>query len=314
MQYEIGESVALRHAFGPNLVPIAESRDDVVAVTADLGGSLNIGPFAEQFPERYYNCGVAEESMIGICAGLAAQGFLPFALTFASFLGRGVDHIRQSIGHNRLKVVVVGSHGGISNGMDGPSAHAIEDVAIMRAMPSFAVVAPSDPNQMEAVLRAVAEYPTSVYLRLYREPLPVVFSAEEGREFEIGKASVHHEGSDITLVATGPHVGFCREWLPELADLGSIELIGCPTITPLDEDTILASVRKTGRVVTVEDHLLAGGLGAAVAELLGEQRPAPLRRVGLSDYATSGPYFELRDALGLGLSGVRGAVQSVLSA
>ena len=151
--YKIGENIALRAAFGPSLLPLAQQDDRVVVVTADLGGSVNIGEFKNAFPDRYINCGVAEASMIGISAGLASEGLMPFAVTFGSFLGRTVDHIRQSVLHNKLKVNVVGSHGGISNGMDGPSAHAIEDIGIIRAMPGFSIVAPSCPTSCRRCCR-----------------------------------------------------------------------------------------------------------------------------------------------------------------
>ena len=311
MVYEIGKDVALRAAFGPALLPLAAKDDRLVVVTADLGSSVSIGEFKNAYPDRYINCGVAEASMIGISAGLASEGLLPFAVTFASFLGRAVDHLRQSVGHNRLKVNVVGSHGGISNGADGPSAHAIEDVGIMRSMPPFSVVIPSCPNQLPQVLQASTNRPEPIYLRLYREPLPVFTSPEE--PFEFGKAKRRVEGSDVTLLASGPHVGFCLEWMKDLADLGSIELIEVHTLVPIDADAILASIAKTGRVVTVEDHFVRGGLASAVSEVMAAAGTgARLRPVALTGYARTGPYYQLRDAVGLGLSAVRDAVLAAL--
>lgn len=307
--YDIGDKVALRAAFGPALVPLARRNDQVFVVTADLGGSVNIGQFREEFPDRYINCGVAEESMIGIAAGLASEGYDPFAVTFASFLGRAIDHIRQCIGHNKLKVNVVGSHGGISNGKDGPSAHAIEDIGIMRSMPPFAIVAPSCPNQLEAAVSAIVDDPAPVYLRLYREPLPVFTDGSE--PFVIGEAIKRAEGSDVTLLTYGPHVGFCLEWLPSLA--GSVELIEVHTIQPLDEAAILASARKTGAVVTIEDHFRRGGLASAVSDLLcTEGVNVAFKAVALNGYARSGAYFELRDAVGLGRDSLAEAVEEVM--
>lgn len=319
MTYKIGESVALRAAFGPALVPIAERDDRIIVVTADLGGSVGIGPFREAFPDRYINCGVAEQSMIGIAAGLASEGYIPLAVTFGSFLGRAVDHIRQSIGHNRLKVNIVGSHGGISNGMDGPSAHAIEDVGIMRSMPTFAVVAPGCANQLESAVAASINYglrdsgdvdpPVSVYLRLYREPSPVYTSPDE--TFEVGKAIVRKAGDDLTIISYGPHVGFCLEWLPSLPC--SAELIEVHTIQPIDEEAILSSVKKTGAVVTVEDHFRRGGLASAVSEVLvSAGAKAHFRAVALNGYTRSGPYYELRDAVGLGQDALAQATKEVL--
>lgn len=305
------ELVAIRSAFGPTFEKIALNDERIVAVTADLGGSVNLASFGENHPDRYFNCGVAETNMIGISAGLAMQGYLPFAITFGSFLGRAMDHVRQSVGHNRLKVNVVGSHGGVSNGKDGPSAHAIEDVALFRAMPTFAVVVVADANQLPVAIQASIDHPSPVYLRLYREPTPVFY--ESSPSFEIGRANVLRDGSDVTILACGPHVGYCLAWADALKDRFSAEVIDCHTVTPLDAETILRSAEKTKAVVTVEDHLIVGGLGSAAAELLSEQMPTRLRRVGLTGYAASGPYFELLDKVGLGLNAVTKAVDEVLA-
>jgi transketolase len=309
--FRIGDSVALRAAFGPSLAPLAERDERIYVVTADLGGSVNIGPFKDAFPDRYINCGVAEESMIGISAGLASEGYLPFAVTFASFIGRSIDHVRQGIGHNRLKVNIVGSHGGISNAMDGPSAHAIEDVGIMRSMPGMSIIAPSCPNQLTKAIAAACEVSGPAYLRLYREPLPVFTDPDE--PFEFGKAIRRTEGTDVTVLSYGPHVGFCLDWVKDLSDLASIELIEVHTIEPIDAEAILESASRTGRVVTVEDHFKRGGLASATAEVLaavGSQ--AKLRVVALQGYAASGPYYQLRDAHGLGPDGLRDAIRELL--
>jgi transketolase len=303
------EMKAVRAEFGASFEQMAKEDERVVAVTADLGGSVSLGNFASTNPDRYFNCGVAEQNMIGICAGMAMQGYVPFAITFGAFLGRAVDHIRQSIGHNRLKVNVVGSHGGISNGKDGPSAHAIEDLAIFRAMPTFAVVVVSDSNQLAPALKASVEHDGPVYLRLYREPTPVFYG--ENPDFTIGKANVLREGTDVTIVACGPHVGFCLKWAEAWQDEVSVEVIDCHTLAPFDDETVLASAAKTRAVVTVEDHLVVGGLGSAVAEVLGENLPTKMKRVGLRGYATSGSYYELVDHVGLGAEAVRHAVDSV---
>jgi transketolase len=310
--FEIGELVALRAAFGPALVPLAERDDRIMVVTADLGSSVNISDFKNLFPDRYINCGVAEASMIGISAGLSSEGYLPFAVTFGSFIGRTIDHVRQSIGHNRLKVNIVGSHGGISNGMDGPSAHAIEDLGIMRSMPGIAIIAPSCPNQLDKVLRATCEYGGPVFLRLYREPARVFTDPTE--PFNLGQVVRRKEGSDVTILACGPHVGFCLEWLPELERIASVELLEVHTLEPLDAETILKSVAHTSRVVTIEDHYVHGGLASAAAELLvAANQPALFRPVALEGYARSGPYYELRDAVGLGLGSLRKAIVEVTS-
>jgi transketolase len=305
-----GNLVAIRQAFGPTFEELGKKDPRLVAVTADLGGSVNLAGFGERNPSRYFNCGVAEMNMIGISAGLAMAGCVPFAITFGSFLGRAMDTVRQSIGHNRLKVNVVGSHGGISNGKDGPSAHAIEDIAFFRSMPPFAVVVIADANQLPPAMKASVDYPNPVYLRLYREPTPVFY--EPNPPFQIGKANVLRKGSDLTLVACGPHVGYCLRWMEVWSKDVSIELIDCHTVKPLDEEVLLESAARTGAVVTVEDHYVNGGLGSAVAELLAEKRPTPLERVGLKGYAASGAYYELLDHVGIGERGVREGMENVL--
>lgn len=306
-----GELVAIRQRFGASFAKVAAEDARLVAVTADLGSSVGLTDFARSHPNKYYNVGVAEQDMVGIAAGMAMTGLLPFAITFGSFLGRAVDHMRQSIGHNGLKVNVVGSHGGISNAQDGPSAHAIEDLAIFRALPTFAVVVIADAHQLPAAIAASVAHPDPVYLRLYREPTPLVYEPEP--TFVLGQANVVAEGGDVTIVACGPHVAFCKLWAQAWKNEYSIEVIDCHTIRPLDSETILASARKTGRVVTVEDHLIIGGLGSAVAEVLSEELPTRLRRVGLHNYGVSGPYYELLEHVGIGELAVQQAIRSVLA-
>ena len=308
MTYSIGEKVAVRQAFGPAFADFAQQDEKAVVVTADLGGSVNLKDFWDAYPQRYFNCGVAEQDMIGLCAGLAITGFNPFAVTFGSFLGRAMDHVRQSIGHNKLKVNVVGSHGGVSNAQDGPSAHALEDIAMFRAVPDMAVVVPSDPNQIPQALTQIGEWPTATYFRLYREPLPVFTPPDT--PFQIGKAIVRKTGNDVTLVACGPHVGLCLDWVQNF-DL-DVEIVESHTIKPIDVETIVASASKTGAVITVEDHSIYGGLGSAVAEVLGEHLPTPLERVGMHSYARTGKYMELIDAVGLGQDAVKSALKKVV--
>jgi transketolase len=305
-----GQLTAIRRQFGPTFQKIAEQDDRLVAVTADLGGSVGLTGFGETHPSRYFNCGVAEQNMIGISVGLAMGGFVPFAATFGSFLGRAMDHVRQSIGHNHVKVNIVGSHGGVSNGKDGPSAHAVEDIAMFRAVPPMKVVVVADANQLAPAIEQAVEDPDPVYLRLYREPTPVFY--DESPTFSLGKANVLREGSDVSVVACGPHVGFCLRWAEAWSDSVSVEIIDSHTVKPLDVDTIVGSAHKTGCVVTVEDHYVHGGLGSAVAEALAAHGPRPLEQVALRDYAESGPYYELLDAVGLGEATVRVAIERAL--
>jgi transketolase len=305
-----GNLVAVRQGFGTAFEALAQKDERLVAITADLGGSVGLSGFGERYPSRYLNCGVAEQNMIGMCAGFAMAGYVPYAVTFGSFIGRAMDHVRQSICHNKLKVNVVGSHGGISNGKDGPSAHAIEDVAFFRSMPPFAVVVLADANQVAPALQQSIDYPAPVYLRLYREPTPVFYPKDPS--FKIGTANVIQRGSDVTLIACGPHVGYCLRWMEVWSKDVSIELIDSHTVKPLDKEVILESAARTGAVVTVEDHFVNGGLGSAVAELLAEQRPTPMKRVGLPGYAATGSYYELLEHAGIGEQAVREAIESVL--
>lgn len=307
--YKKGEKVAIRQAFGEALFVVAGKNDKIVALSADLAGSLTLNKFWEKYPERFFNTGVAEQNMIGVSAGLAIEGFIPFAGTFGCFLGRTIDHVRQSINHNGLNVKIVGSHGGVSNAQDGPSAHAIEDIAFFRSMPNMAIVVPADPNQTLKAVEPVTNYKTSVYLRLYREPLSVF--TDESVEFTIGKAQVLKEGKDLTVISCGPHVGICLEIAEELQDKISIEVINNHTIAPIDHETIVTSVKKTGKAVTVEDHYVVGGLGSAVSEVLAEYYPAPLKRIGLTSYATTGLYQDVLKKMGIDKEGIKKTITSL---
>jgi transketolase len=220
-----------------------------------------------------------------------------------------MDHVRQSIGHNNLKVNVVGSHGGISNAQDGASAHAIEDVAMFRAQPHFTIVVPSDPNQLFKAVPQVADIDGATYLRLYREPLPVRVGPDE--PFEVGKARHLRTGSDVTLAVCGPLLGFCIDVADELSGDIGVDLVEFHTIRPFDTDALLESVTKTGLVVTVEDHVIWGGLGSVVAETLSEIRPTKMARVGHRDYAGTGKFLELADACQIGPTAIKLAIQNL---
>jgi len=276
-----------------------------------LGSSLSLDDFAAKYPQRYINCGVAEQNMVAISAGLALQGFIPFACTFGCFLTRAVDQIRQSIVQNQIKVVLVGSHGGISNAKDGPSAHAIEDLAIFRAFPDMTVIAISDANQMLKALPQIISHPKSVYLRLYREPLPVF--TDKNTPFTIGKANVLKPGKDITLISTGPLAYFCLQAANQLKKTVSVEVIDCHTIKPIDKTTIINSAKKTKKVITVEDHSIYGGLGSAIAEVLSENQPVKLQRLGLTSHSTTGSYPDVLKYLKLDTDSIIKAVKKVIS-
>lgn len=310
--YKLGEPVAIRKAFGEAFYQTAKKDSKLVVVTADLGGSLSLSQFWQAFPNRYFNCGVAEQNMIGITAGLAIQGFTPFAASFGSFLTRTLDHVRQSIGHNNLNVKIVGSHGGVSNAKDGPSAHALEDLAMFRTFPQMAVVVMADANQTLKALPAIAKHPTSVYLRLYREPLPVF--TDKTTPFTIGKANILRPGTDISLIACGPQVGFCLEAADKLAKQSiSAEVIDCHTLKPIDVKTITVSAKKTQTVITVEDHYIDGGLGSAVAEVLSENHPTPMKRIGLTDFSTTGDYHDVIKKVGIDTQAIIKATKKLLA-
>lgn len=289
--YPINESIPVRKAFGAAFLEQAKKNKKLFAVSADLAGSLSLGDFITAVPSRYLNVGVAEQSMIGVCAGLAIKDYIPFACTFGCFLTRAVDQIRQSIVHNQLKVILVGSHGGVSNAQDGASAHALEDLAIFSTFPNMAVVSISDANQMIKALPAIIKYPHSVYLRLYREPLPVFNSSKT--PFKIGQANVIKSGKDLTLVSTGPMVYQCLQVAEKVKKTHSVEVIDCHTIKPIDASTVVKSAKKTKKVLTVEDHSQFGGLNAAISQTLSQHHPTKIKALAITKHSTTGSYLDV---------------------
>lgn len=290
--------VATRQGFGDAITKLVLNDTKIIALTADLAESLRMLQIKEQAPAQFIDTGVAEANMVGIAAGLAIGGYIPVATTFAIFLTRAYDHIRVQICQNNLHAIMVGSHGGVSNGLDGASAQALEDIAYMRALPNMTVVFPFDANQVAQALPAMIAGAGPMYLRLYREPTPVFTGIDE--PFVLGQAQIRQVGSDISLIATGPHVAFALEAAEQLASDGiSAEVVGVHTIAPLDRETICGSAQKTKRVITIEDHGINGGLGSAVAEVLSEQCPTPLRRIAVRQFGESGPYHQLIAKLGI---------------
>lgn len=307
------ELVATRQAFGEGLYELMKTDESVIALTADLGESLRMLKIRDEMPERFIDTGVAEANMAGVAAGLALAGYVPFAGTFGVFLTRAFDHIRVQVCQNNLHVVLVGSHGGVSNAMDGGSANALEDLAYMRALPNMTVVYPADANEMKVAMKAVREAEGPVYLRLYREPSPVITQKDES--FEIGKAKVMRQGRDVSIMATGPQVAFVLEAAEKLKSEGvEAEVLNVHTLQPIDGGAIAASAAKTKRVVTVEDHNINGGLGSAVAEVLGEKQPTPLRRIGVRQFGESGKYADLIAKLGIDSAGIYRTVKEFLKA
>jgi len=290
----------IRAGFGRGLKKAGEQNENVVALCADLTDSTQISKFAEAFPNRYIEIGVAEQNLVTVASGMARAGKVPFTSSYAAFSpGRNWEQIRTTICLNDQPVKIVGSHAGISVGPDGATHQMLEDIALMRVLPNMVVVAPGDSIEAEKATLALAQNGKPSYLRLAREKTPV-FSTE-GSPFELGKAYVLHQGDDVSLLGTGTMTYQLLMLARELEREGiSAEVVHVPTIKPLDEVTILESVKKTGRVVTAEEAQAAGGFGSAVAELLGDKLPVPLKRLGMKDrFGESGNPDELLEHFNL---------------
>jgi len=306
-------SKATRDGFGAGLLEAGRQNPNVVGLTADLLESLQMQHFRKEFPERFFQCGIAEANMMGIAAGLATGGKIPFTGTFANFsTGRVYDQIRQSIAYSHKNVKICASHAGLTLGEDGATHQILEDVGMMRMLPGMVVINPCDYNQTKAATLAITEYYGPVYLRFGRPAWPVFMP--ENQKFEIGKAVLLAAGTDVTIFATGHLVWTSIEAAKALAAEGiSCEVINIHTIKPLDETAILDSVSKTRAVVVAEEHQRNGGLGDAIANLLAHQLPVPMEYVGVKDsFGESGKPLELLDKYGLGQKDVIWAVKDVL--
>lgn len=289
-----------RSGFGAGLAELGRTNPKVVALTADLKDSLKMGDFANENPDRFFECGIAEANMIGMAAGLAIDGYIPFAGTFANFAtARVYDQIRQSVCYSKTNVKIAASHAGITLGEDGATHQTLEDIGMMRMLPGMTVICPCDYNQTKAATIAAAAYDGPVYLRFGRPSVPNFTPADQ--KFEIGKAEHLEEGKDVTILACGHMVWEAIQATAELEKKGvSVDLFNIHTIKPLDEEAILASVAKTGKVVCAEEHLIAGGLGEAVAGLLARKSPAQMRFVAINDtFGQSGKPAQLMQAYGL---------------
>lgn len=289
-----------RNGFGRGLKAAGEANEKVVALCADLTGSTKIDLFAKTFPERFFQVGVAEQNLVTVSSGMAAQGFIPFCSSYAAFSpGRNWEQIKTTVALNNRPVKIVGSHAGLMTGPDGATHQMLEDIAIMRSMPNMVVIVPCDAKEAEKATVAMSEDPRPNYLRLARDGVPTFTT--DATPFEIGKAQVFRKGKDITIIATGVMTYQALVAAESLAkDNISAEVIHCPTVKPLDEETILRSVKKTGLVITAEEAQMIGGLGGAVSELLSEKHPAVVRRIGVADkYGETGKPDELMRAYGL---------------
>lgn len=291
---------ATREALGDALVELAETRDDIVVLDADLAKSTTTAKFAKAFPDRFFDCGVAEQNMMGTAAGLAASGKVAFTGSFAVFAtGRAYDQVRNTICYSQVPVKLCPTHAGVTVGPDGGSHQMVEDISLMRTIPGMTVVVPADYWEARAAIKAISEIPGPVYVRLGRSATPLIF--DETYAFRLGRAPIVREGSDVTIVACGGMVAEALAAADELdVDRISAEVIDMSSLKPLDIDTLLGSAAKTGAVITAEEHSIVGGLGSACAEALGESHPVPLKRVGVADrFGTSGDPAELMEYFGL---------------
>ena len=295
------KKIATRESYGNALAELGAQNPNVVVLDADLAGATKTGIFKKAFPERHIDCGIAEGNMMGVAAGLATCGKVVFASSFAMFAaGRAFEQVRNSIGYPHLNVKIGATHAGISVGEDGATHQCNEDIAIMRTIPGMTIICPADDVEARAAVKAAAEYEGPVYLRFGRLAVPVI-NDEATYKFEIGKGITMKEGKDVTIIATGLEVSESLEAAKLLeADGISAEVIDIHTIKPIDRELVVASAKKTGKVVTVEEHSIIGGLGGAVAEVLAEEAPTKMLRIGMMDqFGESGPAKALIEKYGL---------------
>ena len=305
------KKIATRDSYGNALAELGTAHENVVVLDADLAAATKTGVFKKAHPERFIDCGIAESNMMGVAAGLAAAGKVPFASSFAMFAaGRAFEQIRNSIGYPKLNVKIGATHAGISVGEDGATHQCNEDIALMRTIPGMVVINPSDDVEARAAVKAAYEHVGPVYMRFGRLAVPVINDREDYK-FELGKGVVLREGKDLTIVATGLPVSNCLEAAEKLAADGiDAKVINIHTIKPLDEELIIKSAKKTGKVVTAEEHSIIGGLGGAVSEALSEKAPTPVCRIGMNDiFGESGSAGALVAKYGLDADGIYSKVK-----
>lgn len=308
------KKVATRQSYGEELVELGKEHDNLVVLDADLAEATKTAVFKKAFPDRHIDCGIQEADMMGIAAGLASCGKVPFCSTFAMFAaGRAYEQVRNSIGYPHLNVKIGATHAGISVGEDGATHQCLEDLALMRVIPGMVVISPADDVEARAAVRAAYEYEGPVYLRFGRLAVPVINDRPDYK-FEIGKGYVVKEGSDVTIFATGLEVDAANTAAELLAKDGiSAEIVNIHTIKPIDKDLIIREAEKTGKVVTVEEHSVLGGFGSAVCEVLSEYSPLSVKRIGVYDtFGESGPAVELLHKYRLDGEGIAEQVKSYL--
>ncbi len=300
------KKIATRESYGNALAELGKEHENLVVLDADLAAATKTGIFKKAFPERHIDCGIAEANMTGIAAGMSTCGFVPFISTFAMFAaGRSYEQVRNSIGYPHLNVKIGATHAGISVGEDGATHQCNEDIALMRAIPGMVVINPCDDVEARAAVKAAYEYEGPVYLRFGRLAVPVL-NDEATYEFKIGKGVELKDGKDCTIIATGLCVSESVEAAKLLAEKGiDAQVINIHTIKPLDEEIVINAAKKTGRIFTVEEHSIIGGLGSAVSEVLGEKCPTPITRIGVKDvFGESGPAKELLHKYELDAEGI----------
>jgi transketolase len=306
--------LATRYAYADAILQLGERNPRVVVLDADVASSMQTSRFAARFPEREFNFGIAEQNMMAAAAGMATIGLIPFASTYAVFASmRALDQVRNSIHYPHLNVKIAASHSGITPGPDGVTHQAQEDLSILRSLAGSCVIAPADPLTARLATFAAAEYEGPVYLSFTRDPVPTLYG--DDYPFEIGKAVVIREGSDATIIANRDLVSHALVAAARLAQQGlDIRVADCHTLKPLDEEVVLSAARETGAIVTAENNVIFGGLGSAVAELLVENDPIPMERIGVRDtFAESGPYLDLLKKYGLSAEHIESAVLKVLA-
>jgi len=299
------KKMSIRKAYGQALADYGAENPNVAVVVADVSSSVQTGFFAKRFPERFFNVGITEQAMVDVAVGLALGGMIPFANTFAVLFLRAAEQIRTCVAYAKTNVKIVGSYSGLSNFKDGPTHHVECDIAVMRAMPNITVVEAADAVEARKMVPAVAEHDGPVYLRLSRSDVPVLL--DESYEVKIGKGVVIRDGSDVALIASGVMVSRCLEAAEKLAEEGiDSYVVNMSTIKPLDTGLVVKLAEETGALVTAEDHSIIGGLGGAVAEALGEGKPANLERIGVRDTFTETAlsYDELLDHYGMGVEDI----------
>lgn len=295
------KKIATRESYGNALAELGKEHEDIVVLDADLAAATKTGVFKKAFPERHIDCGIAECNMMGVAAGLSTTGKVPFASSFAMFAaGRAFEQVRNSIGYPKLNVKIGATHAGISVGEDGASHQCNEDMALMRAIPGMVVISPSDDVEAKAAVKAAYEHQGPVYMRFGRLAVPVINDRPDYK-FELGKGVVLREGKDVAIIATGLPVANCLEAAEKLAADGiEAKVINIHTIKPLDEELVAAAAKETGKVVTVEEHSVIGGLGSAVCDVLCTQAPTKVLKIGINDtFGESGPAVELVKKYGL---------------